>query len=161
MTRDDGQRNGDRTVALNRRARHDYELGDRYEAGMVLQGTEVKSLRAGKASLAQAWIKIDELGEAWLMQAHIPEYEYGNRQNHDPTRPRKLLLQRRELDQLARAFHEKSNALVPTRLYFRDGYAKVEFAVGRGKAAHDKRRDLARRTAQREMERALKDFQRR
>ncbi|MDP9021471.1 MAG: SsrA-binding protein SmpB [Actinomycetota bacterium] len=152
---------GDRTVAVNRRARYDYDLGDRYEAGLVLEGTEVKSLRQGKASLAQAWVKIDESGEAWLMQAHIPEYQYGHRRNHDPTRPRKLLLKRRELDRLAGEFHKTGSALVPTELYFRDGYAKLAFAVGGGKDKHDKRRDLARRDAQREVERALKQRGRR
>ncbi len=150
---------GDATVAENRRARFDYELGDRYEAGLVLTGTEVKSLRAGKASLAQAWVKVDERGEAWLMQAHIPEYEFGNRQNHDPTRPRKLLLHGRELDQVARASQERGFALVPTRLYFRDGYAKLGFAIGKGKAARDKRRSIADREAAREAERALKTRQ--
>lgn len=144
------------TVAENRRARFDYELGDRYEAGLVLTGTEVKSLRAGKASLAQAWVKVDERGEAWLMQAHITEYPFGNRQNHDPTRPRKLLLHSRELAEIARASQEKGFALVPTRLYFRDGYAKLGFALGKGKAARDKRRTIAEREAAREKERALK-----
>lgn len=140
---------------MNRRARYDYELGDTYEAGIALVGTEVKSLREGKASLAQAWVKVDEGGEAWLVQAHIPEYSHGNRQNHDPARQRKLLLRRRELDALARATQQQGATIVPLELYFRDGYAKLKVAVGKGKATHDKRRDIARRTAQREAERAV------
>lgn len=147
---------GVKIVAQNRRARFDFALGDRYEAGIVLVGTEVKTLRGGKGSLAEAWVKVDDAGEAWLMQAHIPEYEYGNRNNHDPTRERKLLLHRRELDRLAREVGAQGVALVPTKLYFREGKAKLEFAVGKGKNVADKRRDMAQRDAKREMERALK-----
>ncbi|MFN2556298.1 MAG: SsrA-binding protein SmpB [Nitriliruptorales bacterium] len=156
MAKQKKRSSGDATVAENRRARFDYELGERYEAGLVLTGTEVKSLRAGKASLSQAWVKVDERGEAWLMQAHIPEYSFGNRQNHDPIRPRKLLLHGRELAEIARASQEKGLALVPTRLYFRDGYAKLAFASGKGRAARDKRQTIAEREAARERERALK-----
>jgi SsrA-binding protein len=150
--------NGDGTklIVSNRRARFDYLLEDRYEAGLILQGTEVKTLRGGKGSLAEAWVKIDPDGEAWLMQAHIPEYAFGNRNNHDPTRPRKLLLHRRELDQLAHAVAAKGVTLVPTRLYFRDGRVKLEFAVGKGKNVADKRQTAKARDAQREIERALK-----
>jgi SsrA-binding protein len=147
---------GTKLIVSNRRARFDYHLDDRFEAGLVLQGTEVKSLRGGKGSLAEAWVKIDDTGEAWLMQAHIPEYEYGNRFNHDPVRPRKLLLHRRELDQLQHAVAAKGVTLVPTRLYLRDGKVKLEFAVGRGKNVADKRQTAAKRDAQREIERALK-----
>lgn len=147
---------GTKLVAQNRRARFDFHLEDRYEAGLQLQGTEVKSLREGKASLAEAWVKIDENGEAWLMQAHIPEYAYGNRNNHDPTRERKLLLHTRELDRLAHAVSAKGVTLVPTRLYFRHGRAKLEFAVGRGKNVADKRRTAAQRDAKREIDRELK-----
>ena len=147
---------GTKLVVSNRRARHDYHLDDRFEAGLVLVGTEVKSLRDGKGSLAEAWVKIDDAGEAWLMQAHIPEYAFGNRNNHDPVRPRKLLLHRAELERLSHAVAAKGVTLVPTRLYFKHGRAKLEFAVGRGKNVADKRRDLAKRDAQREIERALK-----
>jgi SsrA-binding protein len=147
---------GTKLVVGNRRARHDYHLGDTYEAGLVLQGTEVKTLRGGKGSLAEAWVKIDAAGEAWLMQAHIPEYAYGNRNNHDPVRPRKLLLHRRQLDQLAHEVGAQGVTLVPTRIYFKDGRAKLEFAVGRGKNVADKRQDLAKRDAKREVERAMK-----
>lgn len=147
---------GTKLVVSNRRARFDYFLDDRFEAGLVLHGTEVKSLRDGKASLAEAWVKIDEVGEAWLMQSHIPEYAFGNRNNHDPIRPRKLLLHRRELDRLSREVAAKGVTLVPTRLYFRDGRAKLEFALGRGKNVADKRQTVKERDAKREMERARK-----
>jgi SsrA-binding protein len=147
---------GTKLVVGNRRARHDYHLGETYEAGLVLQGTEVKSLRGGKGSLVEAWVKLDASGEAWLMQAHIPEYAYGNRNNHDPVRPRKLLLHRRQLEQLAHEVGAQGVTLVPTRIYFRDGRAKLEFAVGRGKNVADKRHDLAKRDARREIDRAMK-----
>ena len=147
---------GTKLIVSNRRARFDYFLDDRFEAGLVLKGTEVKTLRDGKGSLAEAWVKIEKGGDAWLMQAHIPEYTFGNRNNHDPVRPRKLLLHRRELDKLEHAVASKGVTLVPTRLYFRDGRAKLEFAIGRGKNVADKRQVAAKRDAQREIERALK-----
>jgi SsrA-binding protein len=151
-----GGGDGTKLVAQNRRARFDFFLDERYEAGLQLQGTEVKSLRGGKGSLAEAWVKIDDEGEGWLMQAHIPEYEYGNRNNHDPTRERKLLMHRRELDELSHAVSAKGVTLVPLRLYFRQGKAKLEFAVGRGKNVADKRRTIAQRDAKREIDRELK-----
>ncbi len=151
-----GKGDGTKLVVSNRRARHDYHLDDTFEAGLALVGTEVKSLRGGKGSLKEAWVKIDEFGEAWLMQAHIPEYEMGNINNHDPTRERKLLLHKHQLSQLAKAVATKGVTLVPTRLYFRNGKAKLEFAVGRGKNVADKRQDVAARDAQREIDRALK-----
>lgn len=147
---------GTKLIVSNRKARFDYFLDDSYEAGLVLVGTEVKSLRGGKGSLVEAWVKVEPDGEAWLMQAHIPEYEYGNRNNHDPVRPRKLLLHKRELERLHKAVATKGVTLVPTRLYFRNGRAKLEFAVGRGKNVADKRQTAAKRDAQREIERALK-----
>ena len=150
------EQGGVKIVAQNRRARFDFALGDAYEAGLALFGTEVKTLRGGKGSLAEAWVKVDDHGEAWLMQAHIPEYEFGNRNNHDPVRPRKLLLHRRELDRLAREIGTQGVTLVPTKLYFRHGRAKLEFAVGKGKNVADKRRDLAKKDAKRDMERAMK-----
>src|SRR5919202_5622121 len=142
-------------IADNRRARYDYELLDRYEAGLVLSGTEVKSLRDGRASLAQSYAEVRN-GEAWLVGAEIASYDQGNRSNHDPTRPRKLLLHRREIDSLAGTVREKGLTLVPTRLYFKDGRVKVELAIARGKEVRDKRRDLKERDARREVERALK-----
>jgi SsrA-binding protein len=146
---------GEKPIVDNRRARHDYQLMDRVEAGLVLSGTEVKSLREGRASLAQAYAEIRD-GDAWLVGAEIQVYDQGNRANHDPSRPRRLLLHRREIDQLYSQVRERGLTLVPTRLYWKDGRAKVEIAVARGKERIDKRRDLAERDAKRQMERALK-----
>jgi SsrA-binding protein len=149
----------DTTIAVNRRARYDYDIVDTVEAGLVLTGTEVKSLRDGKASLAQAFAVISG-GEAWLVQAHIPEYAFGNRANHDPTRQRKLLLNRREIDELAEFTQEQGRTLVPMRLYWKDGRAKILLGLARGKAQHDKRKAIAERDADRQMQRALRDRQR-
>jgi SsrA-binding protein len=146
---------GEKLIVDNRRARHDYHLLDRVEAGLVLTGTEVKSLRDGRASLQQAYAEVRD-GEGWLVGAHISVYDQGNRENHDPDRDRKLLLHRKELDALYGKVRERGFTLVPTKLYFRDGRVKVELALARGKELHDKRRDIARREAQRDMERALK-----
>jgi SsrA-binding protein len=158
MGKSNASKDGDGTklIVSNRRARFDYFLEERFEAGLVLTGTEVKTLRDGKGSLAEAWVKIDEHGDGYLMQAHIPEYAFGNRNNHDPVRPRKLLLHQRELDELAHKVASKGVTLVPTRLYFRDGRAKLEFAVGKGKNLADKRQTAAKRDAEREIQRALK-----
>jgi SsrA-binding protein len=145
---------GEKLIVENRRARHDH-LVERVEAGIVLTGTEVKSLRDGRASLQQAYAEVRD-GEAWLVGAHISVYDQGNRENHDPDRPRKLLLHRKELDSLYGKVRERGFTLVPTRLYFRDGRVKVELALARGKDVRDKRRDIARREAQRDIERALK-----
>ncbi len=156
-----GSGGGIKIAAQNRRATFDYHLEDRYEAGLVLQGTEVKTLRGGKGSLAEAWVKVDGGGEAWLMQAHIPEYEFGNRNNHDPTRPRKLLLHRTEIDRLSHEVGAQGVTLVPTKVYFKEGRAKLEFAVGRGKNVADKRQASKERDAKREIDRALKQRGRR
>jgi SsrA-binding protein len=145
----------EKLIVDNRRARHEYHLADRVEAGLALVGTEVKSLREGQANLQRAYGEVRG-GEVWLVGAHIAEYGHGNLANHDPDRDRKLLLKRREIDSLAGKVNEKGLTLVPTRLYWKDGKAKVELALGRGKQARDKRRDIAKRDAQREMERALK-----
>jgi len=145
---------GEKLISDNRRARHDYHLLDRFEAGVVLSGTEVKSLREGKTSLQQAYADVRE-GEAWLVGVHIPEYTQGNRANHDPDRPRKLLLHRREIDRLYGQVREKGVTVVPTRLYFKDGRVKVELALAKGKELHDKRRDIAARDAKRQIEREL------
>ena len=146
---------GTKIISDNRRARHDYELLDRVEAGLVLTGTEVKSLRAGKASLQHAFAHVRD-GDVWLVGANIPEYPQANRQNHDPDRDRKLLLHRREIDSLAGKVNEKGLTLVPTRLYVKDGNVKIELALARGKDTRDRRRDIAEREARRDMERALK-----
>jgi SsrA-binding protein len=145
----------EKTIAENRRARHDYQLLERIEAGLVLTGTEVKSLRAGRTTMGQAWADIRD-GEAWLQGLEIAVYEQGNRANHEPVRARKLLLHRRQIDSLYGTVREKGLTIVPTRLYFKDGRVKVELAVARGKEQRDKRRDLAERDAKRQMERALK-----
>lgn len=142
-------------IAENRRARHDYHLLDRYEAGLVLTGTEVKALREGKAILQHAFGDVRG-EEVFLVGLHIPEYAQGSIGNHDPDRDRKLLLHRREIDQLAAKVQEKGLTLVPTKLYWKDGRAKVELALARGKDVRDKRRTIADRDAQRQIERALK-----
>ena len=145
----------EKTIAENRRARHDYQLLERVEAGLVLTGTEVKSLRDGRVTLAHAFADIRD-GEAWLHGVEIATYDHGNRANHEPTRPRKLLLHRREIDSLYGKVREKGLTIVPTRLYFKDSRVKVELAVARGKEQRDKRRDVAERDARRQMERAVK-----
>jgi SsrA-binding protein len=145
----------EKLIADNRKARHDYQLLERFEAGLVLTGTEVKSLRAGRATLGQAYADVRE-GEAWLHGAEIATYDQGNRANHEPTRSRKLLLHRREIDRLYGQVREKGLTLVPTRLYFKDGRVKVELALARGKDVRDKRRTLVDRDAQRQIERAMK-----
>jgi SsrA-binding protein len=146
---------GTKVIAENRRARHDYQLLDRFEAGIVLTGTEVKSLREGRVTLAQAYADVRE-GEVWLIGAEIAEYAQGNVQNHEPTRDRKLLLHRGEIASLIGKVREKGQTIVPTRLYFKDGKVKIELALARGKERGDKRRELVERDAKRDMERALK-----
>ena len=146
---------GEKLIVDNRRARHEYHLGDRVEAGLVLTGTEVKSLRGGQATLQHAYAEVRD-GEAWLVGLHVPEYFEGNIANHEPDRPRKLLLHRREIDRLYAQVREKGFTLVPTRLYFKDGKVKAEIAVGRGKELRDKRRAVADRDARRQIERELK-----
>jgi SsrA-binding protein len=149
----------EKLIVDNRRARHDYHLSDKVEAGLVLSGTEVKSLRAGQATLQQAYADVRE-GEAWLNGLHIPEYTQGNRANHDPDRPRKLLLHRREIDRMYGQVRERGYTVVPTRLYFKNGRVKVELALARGKEVRDKRRDIAARDAKRQIERELKSIRR-
>jgi SsrA-binding protein len=146
---------GDKLIVDNRRARHDYELLERFEAGMVLTGTEVKSLRAGRVSLAQAYADVRD-GEVWLIGADIAVYEQGNIANHDPGRDRKLLLRKGEIASLIGKTRERGLTLVPTRMYWKGGRAKVELALGRGKLQRDKRRDIAKREADRAIERAMK-----
>ena len=140
-------------VAQNKKARHDYHIGDRVEAGLVLLGTEVKSLRAGRASLVDGFATIDD-GEVWLRGVNIPEYKFGTH-SQGPLRNRKLLMHRREIAKLEKEVANSGRTLVPLSIYFSDGYAKVEIAVATGKKDWDKRRDLAERDAKREAERAL------
>ena len=145
----------EKTVALNRRAHHQYAIDDTVEAGIALTGTEIKSIRAGRVSLAEAYARI-ERGEAWLIGAHIAPYAEGNRFNHEPTRTRKLLLHRDQIAELAGRTTAKGQTMVPLRLYLRDGMAKLEIGIGRGKKAHDKRVAIAQRDARRELEREAK-----
>lgn len=143
-------------ICQNKKARHEYELGDRYEAGLVLTGTEVKSLRLGKANLTEAYARIVN-GEAWLMGAHISPYPWAYFDNHDPLRKRKLLLRRQELKRLYGRVQEQGYSLIPLRLYFKEGLAKAELALARGKKSHDKRQSLKEADARREMARALRE----
>ena len=146
----------DKTVAVNRRARHEYAVEETLEAGIALTGTEIKSIRAGRVNLAEAYARI-ERGEAWLIGAHIAPYEQGNRNNHEPTRTRKLLLHRDQISELVGRTQAKGFTLVPLKLYIRNGMAKLEIGVAKGKKAHDKRRTIAERDARREIERATKE----
>lgn len=151
-----GQQEGTRLIAQNRKARHDYEVLDSFETGIVLQGTEVKSLRAGKANLKDSYAVVEQ-GEVYLFNVHISPYEAGNLFNHDPERPRKLLLHRAEIRRLIGRTQQQGLTLVPLKLYFKRGRAKVELALVRGKRQYDKRQDIAKRQAERDVERALKD----
>ena len=146
---------GTKLIAENRRARHEYHLLERYEAGLMLTGTEVKSLREGHVTLQRAFGDVRN-GEIFLVGAHIPEYGQGNIANHEPDRDRKVLLHRREISSLIGKVQERGLTLVPTRLYWKNGRAKVELALARGKEQRDKRRDIAERDARRQMERAFK-----
>src|SRR4051794_7412513 len=144
-----------RDVATNRQASHRYHLLERWEAGLVLQGTEVKALRDGKAQMKDGYANVRD-GEVWLHNVHIPPYGPASRENHEPERPRKLLMHKREIDRLIGRTREKGLTLVPTRLYFRDGRAKVEIALARGKDVGDKRQAIKEREMKREMERAIR-----
>ena len=144
---------GRKLVAQNKKARHDYSIEDVFEAGLVLTGTEVKSLRAGRASLTDGYATIDD-GEAWLRGVHIPEYDLGTWTNHEPRRARKMLLRKEELRRIAGKTKETGLTLVPLALYFKDGYAKVEIALARGRKSYDKRQAIAERESKREADRA-------
>ncbi|MFM1917870.1 MAG: hypothetical protein RJB01_1385 [Actinomycetota bacterium] len=145
---------GRKLIAQNKKARHDYSIEDVYEAGMVLTGTEVKSLRAGRANLTDGYALYDD-GEVWLKGIHIPEYDLGTWTNHEPRRSRKLLLTKDEIRRIAGKVKDTGVTLVPLSLYFKDGYAKVEIAVARGRKSHDKRHAIAEREAKREASRAV------
>jgi SsrA-binding protein len=148
------------TVAVNRKARHNYLISDTFEAGLVLTGTEIKSIRAGKANLADAYARVEK-GEAWLIGAHIAPYDAGNRYNHEPKRDRKLLLHRSQIDELMGRAAAKGLTIVPLRLYINErGRANVELGLARGKQLHDRRRSIAERDSRRDMERELADAQR-
>ncbi len=143
------------TIALNRRARFDYTIDDTYECGLMLQGTEVKSLRAGKASIAQSFAVVHD-DELWLYKAEIAEYEFGNRNNHEPQRRRKLLVHRHEIRAMEVFTQEQGRTLVPMKLYWKDGKVKALVGLGVGKSTVDKRHDQAKKDAQREIDRALR-----
>jgi SsrA-binding protein len=144
-----------KNITVNRKARHEFAILQTFEAGIVLRGTEVKSLRQGKANLSDSYAVLDK-GEVWLLNAHIDVYEMGNINNHDPLRKRKLLLNKSEIKKLTKAVNEKGNTLVPLRMYFTRGKAKVELAIAKGKKFYDKRHDIAKRDAQRDLERKVK-----
>lgn len=146
---------GRKLVAQNKRARHDYAIVDTFEAGLVLTGTEVKALRAGRASLTDGFASVRD-GEVWLHNVHIPEYVMGTWTNHTPRRTRKLLLHRQEISRLEAKIKESGLTVVPLSLYFSDGKAKVEIALARGKREYDKRQDIAARDAQRDIDRAMR-----
>lgn len=145
---------GRKLIAQNRRARHDYHIDSTYEAGIVLTGTEVKSLRAGRATLTDGFATVDD-GEVWLRGVHIPEYDLGTWTNHEPRRARKLLLRRDEIRKLSQRTQTKGLTLIPLALYFKDGYAKVELALASGRKSYDKRHAIAERESKRETERAV------
>ena len=150
----------EQTVALNRRARHDFTIDETFEAGIVLTGTEIKSLRAGKANLSSSYARMEH-GEAWLIGADIAPFEGGNRYNHEPKRTRKLLLHRRQIDELMGRAKAKGQTIVPLRLYINErGIAKIELGLARGKQLHDHRRDIADRDAKRDVARELANSQR-
>ncbi len=144
-----------KAVATNRKAYHNYHLSESVEAGIALTGTEIKSVRAGRVSLAEAYVRPEE-GELWLVNAHIARYDAGSYMSHEPTRPRKLLLHRKQINDLTRRVVEKGFTLVPLKLYIKDSLAKVEVALGKGKKLYDKREAIARHDAEREIERAIK-----
>ncbi len=150
---------GIKIIATNKKAYHDYFISDVFEAGMVLTGTEVKSIRAGKVNLKEAFCRIKD-GEVFINNMNVAEYTHGNRENHDPTRMRKLLLHHTEIDKLIRMTEQKGLALIPTKIYFKNNYVKLEIGLGRGKKLHDKRETLKSKEADREMAKAVKQHAR-
>ena len=144
-----------KTIATNRKAYHDYHVGDGIEAGIALTGTEIKSIRAGRVNLRDAFVR-PEAGELWLLNAHIARYDAGSYLSHEPTRPRKLLLHRKQIDNLTSKLQEKGLTLVPLKLYLKDRLAKVEVALAKGKKLYDKRETISRRDTEREIDRAIK-----
>ena len=149
-------RGGDAPVAVNRAALHDYSIEDRFEAGLALTGTEVKSIRGGRASLREGFVRVAS-GEAWLEGVHIAPYEHGTHYNHEPTRPRKLLLHKAEIRELGQRSQAQGYTLVPLQLYFKNGRAKLEVAVARGKRAYDKRQAIAERESKRAIARQMRE----
>ena len=150
----------ERPIAQNRRASHDYFIEETYEAGLVLQGTEIKSIRARKVNINDAHCRVNQAGEAEVINMHIAPYEQGNRYNHDPTRTRKLLLHRLEIDKLIGLTQRQGYTLVPLRVYIKNGFAKVLIGLGKGKKRYDKREDLKRKQMKRDIDRAMKEIDR-
>ncbi len=148
---------GIKIITSNRRARRNYHISDTLEAGLVLHGTEAKALREGRANLQDAYCKVEN-GEVFLLNTHISPYSHGNLQNHDPLRPRKLLLHKREIGKLKKATEQKGFTIIPLKLYFKKGIAKVEIGLARGKKLYDKRTDIAERDTQRRIDRALRQY---
>jgi SsrA-binding protein len=148
------------TIAVNRKAFHDYEILEKVEAGIVLTGTEIKSAREGRVNIRDAYAR-EQGGELWLFNAHISQYDKGNRNNHEPDRPRKLLLHRRQISELAETTNKRGNSVVPLAMYLKRGMAKLELGVGRGKKSFDKRESIAKRDAERDIQRALRHTDRR
>ena len=159
MSKRDGTSRAHRTLAENRKARHDYTIEETYEAGVALTGTEIKSIRAGRINLRDSYAQVKG-GEMWLFNVYIAPYDQAGYVSHDPMRPRKLLLHRKEINRLAGAVTEKGLALIPLRVYLKDNRAKIELALARGKKSYDKRDAIAERDSKREVERALRDRQR-
>jgi len=149
---------GERNIAVNRRARHDYFISDTWEAGLVLVGTEVKSLRQGKATITEAYVRLSDSNEAFLVGAHIQPWEAGNRNNHELARTRKLLLHRRELNRLIGKVNRDGYTLIPMRLYFKAGKVKLEIGLGKGKKQYDKRQDQKSHDAKRDIDRAKRQY---
>lgn len=145
----------EKNITVNRKARHEFTVLQSFEAGIALQGTEVKSLRQGKINLTDAYAQVKD-GEVWLVNSHINVYDHGNINNHDPLRKRKLLLKKSEIRKLEKAVNEKGNTLIPLRFYFKGGIVKVELAIAKGKKVYDKRQDIAKRDAERELDRKVK-----
>ena len=148
--------NGIKVIATNKRATFDFQILERFEAGLALTGTEIKSIRANQVNLRRSYVQARK-DELWLVEAHISPYVHGSRENHEPTRPRKLLLHRREINKIMEQLQQKSLTVVPTRLYLKGGRAKLEIALARGKQKHDKRQDIAKRDDERRVERALRE----
>lgn len=147
-----------KSIAVNKRARHDFLIEDTYEAGIVLQGTEIKSLRLGRVNIKDSHARIDGKGEVQLINLHIAEYEQGNRYNHDPTRSRKLLLHRKQIDKLLGLTKQEGYTLVPLKIYIKNGYAKILLGLGKGKKRFDKREDLKQKQMKRDVDRAIKEY---
>lgn len=145
-----------KVITANRRAFHEYSISDRFEAGLVMTGTEVKAARMGKVNLNESWVEFDERGEAYLRDAHISKYSHGSYSNHPETRPRKLLLHHQELERLQERVQQKGMTIIPLRIYFKEQWIKVEIGVAKGKKLHDKREDSQKKEANRDIQRAMR-----